>query len=254
MSAHELEIAYLRREVARAKGLLLVVLVLLLGIPLLSAQGERAPGILRARGLVIEDENGRERILIGAPVPHSTSRVREDFSKAKEAWGKRYPDPEMKWYAELDHGANGILILDANGHDRIAIGDPVPELAFSKRIAPATGIAINDAEGMERGGWGYFAALNRVGLGLDHPGGEGVNLFVLEDGSAGLFARSPDEARAVFLGHAAKDSFLSGLPAPLDGLLVRDAGDPRLVAGSAGGEPAVEIRDGQGEVVSRLPE
>ena len=36
--------------------------------------GTGTDGVLRARGLVIEDEAGRERILLGAPVPEAANR------------------------------------------------------------------------------------------------------------------------------------------------------------------------------------
>lgn len=59
-------------------------------------------GVLRVRGLIIEDEAGRERILIGAPIPEAANRVRTDEARVRELWGPRFPDLEqyMGWYRD----------------------------------------------------------------------------------------------------------------------------------------------------------
>jgi len=66
-------------------------------------------GVLRARGLIIEDEAGRERILVGAPIPEAVNRVRTDDARAREAWASRYPDPDayMGYYQDYSHETNG---------------------------------------------------------------------------------------------------------------------------------------------------
>jgi len=56
----------------------------------------RAPapggGVLRVRGLVVEDSLGRERILIGAPIPHAANRVRTVSSSGSTGpAGRRSP-------------------------------------------------------------------------------------------------------------------------------------------------------------------
>lgn len=175
-----------------------------------------ADSILRARGLIIVDAQGRDRILIGAPVPDSAARVRTDFGKAVEAWGKRFPN--MDWYKTLDHSTNGILILDDRGFDRIAVGDPTPDPNIGRRISPATGVQINDQEGFERTGWGYFAEKGRVVLGLDSPRGqEGVTVFILEDDTTGLSINAGE--KSLFLGSA------PGEAAPPEfGLLLKEKG------------------------------
>ncbi len=175
--------------------------------------------ILRARGLIIEDASGRERILIGAPVPQAKSRVRTDMAKVTKAWGKRFPN--MDWYKGLDHSTNGILILDANGFDRIAIGDPTPDPNIGKRFAPAVGIQISDQEGFERTGWGYLPAKDRVVLGLDSRNGqEGVTLFILEDDMTGLNINAGE--KAIFLGSAPGGIPPADTQVPFFGLLLRE--------------------------------
>lgn len=195
----------------------MTALVIILFVKLFLPSAPR--DILRARGLIIEDAFGRERILIGAPVPQAASRVRTDMAKVAKAWGKRFPD--MDWYKGLDHSSNGILILDANGFDRIAIGDPTPDPNIGKRIAPTVGIQINDQEGFERTGWGYFPAMDRVAFGLDsRKSEEGVMLFILEDGATGLNINAGE--KAIFLGSASEGTPPADTQVPFFGLLFRE--------------------------------
>ena len=56
--------------------------------------GTAADGVLRAHGLIIEDDAGRERILIGALIPEAGNRVRTDTTRLRELWGPRHPDIE----------------------------------------------------------------------------------------------------------------------------------------------------------------
>ena len=80
--------------------------------------GTETEGVLRARGLIIEDDAGRERILIGAPIPEAANRVRTDTARLREAWGPRfaefrdgYMEEYMSYYQDFKHSTNGILIL-----------------------------------------------------------------------------------------------------------------------------------------------
>ncbi len=139
------------------------------------------PDIIRTKGIIMVDENGKERILIGAPIPDTTGRIRND-------------------------PCNGLIILDEKGIDRITLGSPTPDPQMggivSKRISPATGIQINDQTGDERSGYGMMEN-GRVVLGLDHKTGEGVMLFILPDlGYSGLLVngKSGENRQRVFLG------------------------------------------------------
>jgi hypothetical protein len=58
--------------------------------------------LVRVRGLVVEDAAGRERILIGAPVPAVKGRKRRDDSV-------------------------GFIVLGENGADRVTLTAPMPE-------------------------------------------------------------------------------------------------------------------------------
>ena len=126
-------------------------------------------GVLRVKGLVINDEQGRPRILMGAPAPKTTERKRSD---------------------ELV----GIVYLDENGVDRLTFGkepDPMTAEGIKPRYTGGTGILIYDKEGVERGGYGVLDD-ERAVLTLDHPEtGDAVGLSSDNNFSAiGLFHRS----------------------------------------------------------------
>lgn len=246
-SAHA-EIRHLQRQV---RGLQTLAAAAILAIPLLAWIGGPTD-VLRVRGIVIEDAEGRERILIGAPIPEVAHRIRTDFEKAEAAWGERFPD--MEWYRKLDHDTVGMLVLDENGHDRIAIGDPTPDPNVGRRIAPSVGIAINDAEGFERSGWGHFPELGRVGFGLDRQDGEGLNLFILEDGTSGVLIRDKDGEHHTFLGHASPESFVTSHSDSLHGLVLRDASGPRVLIDGASETPEIELHDRAADQVRKLGE
>ncbi|MDE2796726.1 MAG: hypothetical protein OXL34_18065 [Gemmatimonadota bacterium] len=171
--------------------------------------GTSADDVLRTRGLIIEDEAGRERILIGAPIPEAANRVRTDEARVREVWASRYEDGEayMGYYQDYRHEANGILILSEDGFDRVVLGDPVPDPNIGRRIAPSTGLVINDMQGFERTGYGVLVVdgTYRVVLGLDsNRGREGLVLMLEDDGRVG-----------VTVGHGDDMIFLGDLPAGL---------------------------------------
>lgn len=144
--------------------------------------------LVRTRGIIVEDAEGRDRILIGAPVPESTDRVRTDIAKVRALWAESLGgDAYLEGYASYDHGANGMIVLSPEGHDRLAVGDGLPDPNTGKRIAIPTGMVWNDHEGFELGGIGANRLLEggkyRNTLGFDDPGGEGLHLVILEDGS-----------------------------------------------------------------------
>jgi hypothetical protein len=85
--------------------------------PRVEANDDKSPQVLRARGLVIVDEQGRDRIIMGAPVP--------DPPKI----GKRI------------NPAHGMIILDHNGYERWGVGimDNTGQMAmgFDAPVDPA---------------------------------------------------------------------------------------------------------------------
>jgi hypothetical protein len=148
------------------RGFSIALAVLLVAVLAGMRNSQQRRDVLRVRGLIVEDAQGKARILLGAPVPKVADRKRQD-------------------------DATGMIVLGDTGSDRVTIGAPTPspQIAGSvrKRNAESAGIIINDLEGNERGGFGYLDN-GVLGLGLDYPLGksEAVVLFVLPSGSAGM--------------------------------------------------------------------
>jgi hypothetical protein len=171
-------------------------LTLVLGVLGVSAFRPKAdePGIIRALGIVIVDQEGRERILLGAPIPEAGHRVRTNMDRVREAWGPRFPAAYIdEYYPTYRHDMNGLLILDENGFDRLVLGDPTPDPNIGRRIARSSGLLINDAEGFERSGYSLLKVDDRyrVVLGLDSDRGtEGVVLALEDGGMSGLFIQN----------------------------------------------------------------
>ena len=185
-------------------------------------------GVLRARGLIIEDEAGRERILIGAPIPEAANRVRTDEAKAREAWATRYPDPDayMGYYQDYSHATNGMLILGEDGFDRLVVGDPAPDPNTGRRIGPATGLVVNDAQGFERTGYGLIDRDGQysVGLGLDTDRiEEGLTLTLHDDGLMAVSVGHGEDQ--VLLGSVPAGHPWTGLTEAFQGLMVRRDGE-----------------------------
>ena len=188
--------------------------------------GTATDGVLRARGLIIEDEVGRERILIGAPVPEAANRVRTDEARVREVWAPRFPEAYMDYYQDYSHDTNGMLILSEDGFDRLAVGDPTPDPNIGRRIAPSTGMVINDTEGFERMGYGVkpMDGRYRVSLGLDTDRIEEGLILMLDDGGPrGVLVGTAGDR--IFLGSAPAGHGWTGLAEEFQGLLVRRDGE-----------------------------
>lgn len=165
LAALQEQVRGLRR---RTRALELLAGVAVLALVLVAARGPAAAEVLRARGLVLEDDQGRARLLLGVNVPEVAERLRKD-------------------------PAAGLVLLDEQGHDRLQmghVGGPQMGGTLQERISPATGLSVNDAAGDERGGFGLMDN-GRAVMGLDAPSGEGVMLFVAPDlGMNGLMINS----------------------------------------------------------------
>ena len=115
--------------------------------------------MLRVRGLVIEDAEGRARILMGAPFPDVKERARQDERKTS------------------------ILFLDEQGHDRLTLGEELEPQIHGKvppgvhRIASGFGVVIHDGGGDERGAYGWLSN-GRALITLDRPGAEAWTAMV----------------------------------------------------------------------------
>jgi hypothetical protein len=104
--------------------------------------------VLRIKGLIIEDEQGRARILLGAPFPAVQERLRKD------------------------EGGADLVFLDEQGHDRFRVGEVLPAEPGFHRMGSAYGATILDTQGNERGGMGFLSDgknFNRAVIALDRP-------------------------------------------------------------------------------------
>ena len=111
-------------------------------------QAQSTSSILRVRGLVIEDDQGRARVILGAPAPEVSGRKRQNSE------------------------TESMVFLDEAGFDRLTLGEAANPQSQGKvlhRIAPFFGVTIHDSSGNERGGYGWLANRRAV-LTLDRPG------------------------------------------------------------------------------------
>lgn len=189
------------KKIIVRNNVLTLLLLVALGYILYVHIAKTNEDIIYAKGIVIVDDKGRDRVLIGAPVPKSKDRIRDDYDEAMKTWGGDFAPEYKEWYKTYSHENFGMLILDENGHDRLAVGSPTPDPNIGKRLGPATGIEINDERGFERSGYGLMKVngKNRVVLGLDNDNGtEGMSLILSDEGNTGLTMRS--DFGEIFLG------------------------------------------------------
>lgn len=225
------ELAKLRRElrVLRLYTLALTAAAFVFALGAFRS-GSAESQVLRARGIVIVDAAGRERILIGAPVPAARNRVRTDTARVRAIWGTRFPKEYMTYYQSYRNAVNGILVLDEHGFDRVALGDSVPDPNIGRRIGPSTGMVINDAQGFERSGYSLLSVggHDRMVLGLDDARGEeGVAMMVLDSGRAGVSIQ--DGRNGAYLGTAPANDEVVQTMTPFAGLMLKEGANVRRI-------------------------
>lgn len=211
----EQEILSLRRQLAMFRILLAVIglgVIALLWKQFFSSGS--TDGVLRVRGIVIEDSAGRDRILIGAPFPASPHRVRTDSSLARKAWAGNFGDPDqyMQWYRDYYHGGTGILIMNEEGFDRVLVGDKLADPNTGKRMFEPAGILWNDRQGFERGGAGVNTTKDgqaRSVIGVDAEQGEAAHIIALEDGTNAIAIRGAQGMLIIGLSDKASQFFQS---------------------------------------------
>jgi len=155
---------------------------------------QSTPQVLRTRGLIIEDSQGRPRILLGAPFPAVKERTRQDAR------------------------TTSILFLDPEGHDRLTLGEELEPQIGGKvppgihRIASGFGVVIHDGSGDERGAYGWLSN-GRALITLDRPGTEAFAAMVNDKtGEAKISLGFPPaiaaDASAIEIGTKASTAFL----------------------------------------------
>jgi hypothetical protein len=186
------EIKSLKNQINRLQlGLLCCVTLTLVVVLSGFTVHEQKFDIIRAKGIIIEDSSGRDRILIGAPIPQSAHRVRTDTAAVRKHFAQKFGNPNqyMKWYKDYKHSAIGMIVMNEAGFDRVQIGDELADPNIGQRMFEAAGIMWNDKEGWERGGAGVNTledGRSRSVVGLDDDSGEAVHLVAVEDGTKGL--------------------------------------------------------------------
>lgn len=160
--------------------------------------------IIKAKGIIIQDSLGKDRILIGAPIPFSKDRVRTDTALLRKYWGTAYEEQinqYMEWYKNYKNDANGIVVLNENGFDRVQLGDQLSDPNIGKRQFEMAGLVWNDKQGWERGGLGVNTTSNgssRSVMGVDNEHGEAVHIVALENGTKGIIIN--DESGRLLVG------------------------------------------------------
>ena len=203
-----------------------IILSLALGIYIFAAKAQ-SEKLITTQGIVITDANGKDRILIGSPIPFSADRVRTDSARAWETYiahrPKDFQEKAWNFYKEYSHSTNGIVLLSESGYDRIVLGDPTPDPPVGTRILPGTGFVINDELGWERSGYGIMKTGEkdyRVALGMDsNTGSEGVMLQIDDQGPNGLIM--PSSERFIFLGNSDTSFFVTQPYDKYNGLMIR---------------------------------
>lgn len=169
---------------------------------------EQSFGIIRAKGIIIEDSSGRDRILIGSPIPFSKDRVRTDTNLVRKYWAKNFGDGHqyMEWYKNYYNSAEGMVVMNEQGFDRVLLGDKLADPNSGKRMFQSAGILWNDKEGWELGGAGVNTTKDgksRSVMGVDDKDGEAVHIIALEDGTKGLIIGG--ENGGLMIGMSKKD-------------------------------------------------
>ena len=176
------EIEALKRRVKQLQVMCSACLLLLVVVGLSGFSASRHDSILRVRGLVIEDEQGRPRILLGAPTPTVAGRKRAE-------------------------PVDGLVLLGPNGADRFVASYPGYEPQVQGKVgqrqysAPSAGLMINDVDGNERIGLGTSDDGTRSALGMDYSDRDALGLLV-SPGFSGvaMFARSGPKNDQITMG------------------------------------------------------
>ncbi len=166
------DIEFLKRRVRQLQILCSACLLLLVVVGLSGFALAKRDEVLRVRGLIIEDEQGHARILLGTPTPKVAERKRID-------------------------PVDGLVLLGPNGADRFVASYPGYEPQVQGKVglrqynSPSAGLMINDADGNERIGLGTSDDGTRSALGMDYTDRDALGLLVSPNFSGlAMFARN----------------------------------------------------------------
>ncbi|MCU0633599.1 MAG: hypothetical protein MUE41_01895 [Gemmatimonadaceae bacterium] len=204
-----------RLAVLERRVRLVGALSLVLGATLLFGAFRQPSDVVRARGLVITDAAGRERIVLGAPMANAS----RDAKLAE---------------------AVGLAVLDSLGRMHVAVGanNPLvlPGGETGARVGMSAGLTIYDPRnGGERGGMAAFAD-GRTNACLDYGGAskEAICMIVAPD----------DQYSAIMLNGTPKERDFDRI-----GMFLGADGQGVIkVYGGGANRGGVELRAGQGPV------
>ena len=111
-------------QIVRLQGVAIIVLFVALGISIFYD---------------FSPTEEQERILIGAPIPTSTDRVRDDIAKVEAAYGDWFP-PEANFlenYKKVNNSTNGIMIQHERDYDKLLIRPPTERF-----VNDSTGVTL----------------------------------------------------------------------------------------------------------------
>lgn len=167
--------------------------------------------VITVKGIIVKDENGKDRILIGSPIPFSKDRVRTDTALVRKHWANKFNDPNqyMEWYRRYRNSANGIVFMNQEGFDEVLVGENLADANVGVRLFRMSGILVNTQKGWERVGAGVNTLENgetRQGFGVDDDSGEALHMMTMEDGSKGIVIGG--ESGSFRIGMAKKDGEL----------------------------------------------
>ena len=171
-------------------GIIVLLLALLVWVGFIKSEKF---DIVRAKGIVIEDSNGKDRILIGAPLPFSADRVRTDTALVRKYFATRVdpnkPERYMEYYKNYRHQAYGLVVMNEKGIDVVQFGDKLSDANTGRRTHDMSGMLWNDQYGLELGGVGVGTTEDGKGaplLSFDDPsngGSEALKFIVDDDGT-----------------------------------------------------------------------
>ena len=116
---HEMELRYKRMKLS----FIALISMIVVGVFSLAFTKTDKFELIRTKGIIIEDENGKDRILIGAPLPYSKDRVRTDTNLVKKYFASEInpkdPKKYMEWYKKYRQILNSDVIhmRRADGRD-----------------------------------------------------------------------------------------------------------------------------------------
>jgi hypothetical protein len=169
----DIALRHLQRQLAWS---LAVAVLALLGVVALaiawwaSSHGNR-DDVLRTHGIIVEDTQGHDRILIGEAAIAAT--------KSTSSYGR----------------TNSIVFLNRTGGYHLALGQTPEPVVNGKAVGARIGngdnygVTLYDTHGSERGGMGFIGGASRAAIVLDRPwpSADAIGLIVDDKtGFAGL--------------------------------------------------------------------